>query len=195
MVRNEKQALRKHVLKVRKALDSVFHEQADKLICARLLELPELRSSQCVGAYVSDGTEPDLTVFFEKFMLSQGKLFLPRSGLHSGGLEYGMAQIDTLDNGLVNGAYGIPEPGKHCREADGDELNKMLWLVPGVAFDDQGRRLGRGKGFYDRLLNSGSGIKIGIFYECQKTDTVPVETHDQLLDVIITEERTYRTKQ
>lgn len=189
---NDKKQVRKQVLDVRKGLTQSFRLEADLLICEKLLELPELQECPMTAAYVSDGTEPDLKVFIESFIKSKRKIFLPRSKSGPDGLAYELAEIKALDNDLVCGAYGIPEPGAHCRTADNDEIGKLAWLVPGVAFDDQGRRLGRGKGFYDRLLNRGNGIKIGIFYECQKLNAVPVEVHDQQLDLIITERQLYR---
>ncbi len=189
---SEKKQIRKQVLDARKRLDQDFRREADRLICERLLKLPELQECRLATAYVSDGTEPDLKVFIESFIGSKRRIFLPRSKSVPDGLEYELAEITDFVHDLVCGAYGIPEPGKQCPAAKENEVELLSWLVPGVAFDDQGRRLGRGKGFYDRLLNRGTGIKIGIFYECQKVAAVPVEFHDQPLDLIVTEKQLYR---
>jgi 5-formyltetrahydrofolate cyclo-ligase len=66
-------------------------------------------------------------------------------------------------------------------------------LVPGVAFDRQGNRLGYGKGFYDRVLcgAGGSSISVGVCFELQLVESLPVEDHDQCLDLLVTEEREY----
>ena len=61
-------------------------------------------------------------------------------------------------------------------------------IVPGVAFDPTGNRMGRGRGFYDRLLKSTpNAIKVGVAYDFQMLDTLPVEPHDVKMDLIITE--------
>ena len=67
-------------------------------------------------------------------------------------------------------------------------------LIPGVAFDENCGRLGRGKGVYDRLLESSRGFRAGIFYQCQKTVDLPMEDHDCVLDLIVTEEQVIRRK-
>jgi len=62
-------------------------------------------------------------------------------------------------------------------------------IVPGVGFDPQGNRLGRGRGFYDRLLVDVNGIKCGIAFDRQVTESIPTETHDARMDYIITPSR------
>ena len=94
--------------------------------------------------------------------------------------------------GFVPGKYGIPEPGREFGKAGEELYPQMIWLVPGVAFDGKCRRLGRGKGVYDRLLGGGKGFSIGVFYERQKCAEIPSEPHDRELDAIVTEERIYR---
>jgi 5-formyltetrahydrofolate cyclo-ligase len=64
-----------------------------------------------------------------------------------------------------------------------------LILVPGVAFDLQGNRLGRGKGFYDRLLAEIRGVKCGVAFEEQIVDEIPVGSHDAAMDFIVTPSR------
>ena len=65
-------------------------------------------------------------------------------------------------------------------------MDSALWLVPGVAFDASCRRLGRGKGVYDRLLTA-PRYGVGVFYECQRCAEVPSEGHDRILDLVVTE--------
>ena len=63
-------------------------------------------------------------------------------------------------------------------------------VVPGVAFDRKGKRLGRGKGFYDRFLKSTNATKVGVGYEFQLIDEVPSEPHDISMDIIVTQKTT-----
>lgn len=79
----------------------------------------------------------------------------------------------------------------HIEEPEGDDVTPPelmeLIVVPGVAFDRHGNRVGRGKGFYDRLLAETTATTVGVGYDFQLFDAVPIEPHDTPLDVIITE--------
>ena len=81
--------------------------------------------------------------------------------------------------------FGIGEPtGPIWTDLDAIQII----IVPGVAFDRSGNRMGRGRGFYDRMLKSTVGaLKIGIAYDFQMLDEIPVEPHDVKMDRIITE--------
>ena len=95
----------------------------------------------------------------------------------------------TGPDSLRKGAFGIWEP-----KADGEEAVEGaidLIIVPGVAFDAQGHRLGRGRGFYDRLLSSLDTPKVGICFDFQLVPSVPVESFDHPMDHVITESGIY----
>lgn len=83
-------------------------------------------------------------------------------------------------------SYSIPEPETGAEEVGIDKID--LVVVPGVAFDRNGGRMGRGKGFYDRLLAGSNVKKIGICFDFQIVDNVPKEPHDILMDLVISEE-------
>ena len=85
------------------------------------------------------------------------------------------------------GHFGIREPRSHCARFPSDQLD--LILVPGVAFDLHGRRLGRGKGYYDQLLGALRGTTCGVAFDQQIVDEIPVEPHDVRLDCILTPTR------
>jgi 5-formyltetrahydrofolate cyclo-ligase len=65
-----------------------------------------------------------------------------------------------------------------------------LWLIPGLAFSPDGIRLGRGGGYYDRLLAGTSGTKAGILYECQLMPDIPFESHDICMNILVMENKT-----
>ena len=95
-------------------------------------------------------------------------------------------QFVTINSGneLVPGAFGVAEPtGGSVLPAS--EID--LILVPGVAFDRDGYRLGYGKGFYDRELSRMSCISVGLSYDFQLCESLPIELHDQRLDYVVTE--------
>lgn len=188
-----KKELRKKYLHHRSSLDPDYRKTADRAICDNLTRMPELAAVNAVGAFITDGTEPDLSVFIEHAMRSGKRIYLPRFK-HKAGDGYEMVEIKDLKNDLVPGKHGIMEPAQSLEAASEEALNSLLWLVPGVVFDMTGSRLGRGKGVYDRLLNKRGGIRIGIFYQCQENTVVPVEAHDCPLDMIVTENGMSRFK-
>jgi 5-formyltetrahydrofolate cyclo-ligase len=99
--------------------------------------------------------------------------------------------ITRYPEDLVPGPFGIAEPCPFCPVAAAEEVD--LIIVPGVAFDARGFRLGYGEGYYDRFFPLTSGVSIGIAYSFQLVDTVFPEEHDWPVDFVITEEITIET--
>lgn len=83
------------------------------------------------------------------------------------------------------GDFGVREPSSQCPRVDLAKIRGLL--IPGLAFDRQGYRLGRGKGFYDRCLQGWAGMKVGVGFEMQRVDSLPCEAHDQKVDFVVTE--------
>ena len=105
---------------------------------------------------------------------------------------YGAKLLKTLATDIVIGKFGVREPAANCAEIP---LNRFdLLLVPGMAFDLYGHRLGRGQGFYDRILAEASGIKCGVAYDFQLLELIPTEAHDAKVDFIFTPSRGVRRK-
>ncbi len=104
--------------------------------------------------------------------------YLPRvNGVNLDILPYDESRLEL-------GAFHIEEPtGNNSIDPE----NIELIVVPAVAYDRSGNRLGRGKGFYDRLLKTTKATKIGVGYEFQMVDVIPVEPHDVKMDMIITQ--------
>ena len=107
------------------------------------------------------------------------QLYLPRvNGVNLDILPYDESRLEL-------GSFHIEEPtGQNTVNADEIEVI----VVPAVAYDRKGNRLGRGKGFYDRLLASTRATKIGVAYEFQIVDEVPTEPHDVAMDIVISPE-------
>jgi 5-formyltetrahydrofolate cyclo-ligase len=105
---------------------------------------------------------------------------------------YGAKIIEKLGTDIVPGKFGVREPASTCAEI---YLNQFdLVLVPGLAFDLSGNRLGRGQGFYDRLLAKTSGVKCGVGYDFQLLKKIPAEPHDAKVDFILTPTRCVKIK-
>ena len=193
MLADEKNKMRKHYLAERKGLDADLRASADLAICTALESLAELKTAENIAGYVSDGTEVDLKALLLECKKANKKVFLPRYSASSGAV-YEMVEINDLSLDLVLGKYGLMEPVQTLPAATARQIDEMLWLVPGVAFDNTGARLGRGKGIYDRLLDNSSALSIGIFYQCQEADKIPAGEHDQSLDMIVTEKMIIKLK-
>ncbi|TRO94434.1 5-formyltetrahydrofolate cyclo-ligase [Glycocaulis profundi] len=147
---------------------------------------PPLRSM--VAGYRAVRDEIDPAPLMETFMLEQARLCLPCTGGEGQPLVF---RSWTPGDDLLKRSFGVEEPG-----AGAPEARPALVLVPLLAFDEQGRRIGYGEGYYDRTLEAlrahGPVTAVGLAYEAQKVSKVPTGRHDQRLDWIVTEKRAYR---
>jgi len=162
-----------------------------KMVAERLNAIERLADAEVVAGYWPVNGELDLRSFLKK-MGGKGKtVCLPRRHSDGGKLDYEMAELEKGDadwnEGLTRGGFGIMEPlgGKVV-----DKTRIDAWLVPGVGFDRDGNRLGRGGGVYDELLDGASGLKIGVGSDCQVVESLPSEEHDRKMDAIVTEKET-----
>ena len=105
---------------------------------------------------------------------------------------YGAKLLKTLATDTITGKFGVREPASNCAEIPLNQFD--LILAPGMAFDLGGHRLGRGQGFYDRLLENASGIKCGVCHDFQLLEKIPAEPHDAEVDFILTPSRCVRRK-
>jgi 5-formyltetrahydrofolate cyclo-ligase len=107
------------------------------------------------------------------------------------GDEVQLFRLEAISE-LVPGTFGILEPTAELRELPPRQVLPSqidLALVPGVVFDRQGNRLGYGRGFYDRLLRQlpREVLRVGLAFECQVVEELPVEPHDERMDWLVTE--------
>ena len=165
--------------RMRAAYDNDARAEASAVICEKLRALPEWQSAQVVMAFAPMGDEPDI----EPLLCATRAAALPRWT----GDGYEPARIMKLSEDLQQGRFGVREPRPSCPTMDWNEIDVML--VPGLAFDTEGNRLGRGGGFYDRLLNrartAGNITAIGVAFEWQKIKTVPMANHDLPVDLLV----------
>lgn len=177
-----KATLRERLRAEVRELTRAQREDAAVEICARLIEQPAWKSARSVLLFAPLADEPNVRPLLHA-ALDAGKLIaLPRFSDATG--HYEAAVVRDMEKDFVEGKFGILEPGPACEVADLKRLD--LILVPGVAFDWQGHRLGRGKGFYDRLLVEVSGKTCGVGFDQQIISTIPVEPHDVRLNCILT---------
>ena len=184
----DKASLRKEAKSRLREMDSCRKEQ-DRLICGRVAELLEKAEACPLAAYMAMKSEPELASLMRAWLAAGKTLYLPR--YDKALREYEMASVRDLTADLAPGFYGISEPRMELAGLrppfDGDK--RLIWLIPGLGFDLAGHRLGRGGGYYDRLLDGATGMKIGVGYDCQIFDALPFEPHDIGVDYVVTETR------
>lgn len=153
-------------------------------ICARLATIPAFASARRVFVYVSFGNEV-MTHAFIHGLLAEGRqvgvpAFAPATD------TYRPSLVEKFTDDLRPGKLGILEP-KVVRPVGVDWFEALL--VPGLAFDAHGHRLGHGKGYFDRMLEGSRGVKIGLAYESEVVAAVPVAALDVPMDLVVTETR------
>jgi len=180
-----KASLRQRLRERLKAMPPVEKATGSTNLCRLLREQTLWKQARCVLFYAALSDEVDVWPLLE-VAIAEGKIVaLPRYRSEQEG--YGAARLQNPGNDVKPGQFGIREPAADCA---GVPLNQLdLILVPGVGFDLNGRRLGRGKGYYDRLLTGIRGAKCGLAFEKQIVMTIPTEPHDITLDYIATPSR------
>lgn len=174
----QKAALRRTLLKARQALPQQIWQQKCDRLCQHLQNWPTFQRSRLTLAYYSFRNEPDLGSLFQQRLWG-----LPRS---EGKTLVWHRWCPGVP--LRRGAYGIPEPDPTAPLVHPDQVD--LILLPAVACDIRGYRLGYGGGFYDRMLSQpawASKPTIGIIFEYARLPEIPREPWDQRLTGICTE--------
>ena len=181
----EKSRLRRFYSSARKALDLSCRLRSDRDICAAIRELPEYKAAECAAFFIPWGAEPDLReLFFEK------RTFLPRFSAERE--EYEVVEITDLESDLRPGKYGIPEPRPELPAAAPEFVRQnILFFVPAVACSPAGTRLGRGGGYYDRLLAGVVQRPVAVIYSSQLAPSLPCASHDLPMGFIVTENNTF----
>ena len=179
-----KDAARKSMLAQRRALLPAQVQALSALAQQQLLALPVFRQAQSVALYAPIHGEVATDLLCEQALAAGKAVLFPVALPH--GLVF--RQICNLA-ALVPGAFGIPEPVADAPAWEPASID--LVVVPGVAFDRHGRRIGYGKGYYDRTLHTleGSGRLIGLCYDFQLLDEIVEIHHDVRMDGVVTEHR------
>lgn len=185
---NEKRLMRKEVLSRRDAISEELRNAKDRAIGERLAELTEFHTSRTILFYASFRSEVDTLTLLRQSLAEGKRAVLPKVDRASGLLA--LYEIKSMEE-LVPGYLGIPEP-QLSEERSVDIAAVDVVIVPGVAFDGQGNRLGYGKGFYDKLLCRTAARTVALAYEEQMVERILSEDHDMKMDIIVTDRRILR---
>lgn len=177
----KKEDVRRRVKAQKSILSEAEKENAADAVFDMLEKTAAFLMSDNILMYHSLPDELSTRRFLEKWN-TRKHFFLPRvNGLNLEILPYDKSS-------LMLGAFHIEEPAGNETHSVGD---MDMIVVPAVGYDSHGNRVGRGKGYYDRLLGSTKAIKIGVAYDFQVVDEIEAEPHDVKVDIIITDRHYY----
>lgn len=181
-----KTLLRKGLLEKRKNLPLKDKMKLSGKIKNRLLNLEEYKRAKTILCYMPINNEVDVTEFIINSLKNKKNIALPKVNKKECSMD--LFKIKNICEDLEIGCYNILEPKiEKTKKLDYRDID--LIIVPGIAFDLKGSRIGYGKGYYDKLLKNSGAVKIGAAYEFQVHDKLPKECHDACVDKIVTEKR------
>lgn len=183
----DKKALRRRFLAERAAQSAADKHTIDAAITRHVLESEAFRRAACIFAYVSTPQEIDTRALLRAAFDAGKTVCVPLCGAVG---EMTARQITSLD-ALRPGAYGIDEPNRLAREILPEQID--LAVVPALACDRNGFRLGYGGGYYDRFLCRTKAIRMALCAEKRLVDALPHMAFDQKCEWIITERQVLRT--
>ena len=185
---NDKKMLRKEILAKRKNIDTAKKEDMDKKIVDKFYESKYYKEAKNIFIYISYDSEIDTKEIINKALIDNKRVYVPRTEFKTRLMD--AVEIASLDN-LIESEYGILEPSIEESHIEPNELD--LIVVPGVAFDRNGGRMGYGAGFYDRYFkkigkdNIKKIEKLALAYDFQILDKIPMNEQDVPVSHIITE--------
>ena len=187
-IREKKQEIRNNIATILENCSDKKIVNKFKQIEDNLFEFANFLEAKIVLLYVNNKIEVNSRNIIKKCFDFNKIVILPAFDVKT--YEMKLMKVDDLDNDLITGPKGILEPDiNRCKIVPVDCID--LAIIPGVAFDEKGGRIGNGEGYYDRFIPklSVTTRKVAIALECQIIQQVPVESHDKYVDIIITEER------
>jgi 5-formyltetrahydrofolate cyclo-ligase len=179
----EKAALRKQIIQQTDALPAAYLEESNQGIFERIIDMPEFKSASTIFSYYSLGWEID-TIKLMEYALQQGKTVTLPVCFKGGVME--ARAVKSLGE-LSESWYHLLEPLDSTQVIPPEALDFIV--VPALAFDLDGYRLGRGGGYYDRFLLKTQGFTAGVTRERLLADVLPREAHDVPVRCVVTEKR------
>ena len=181
----EKQKMRSELSIKRSEISSEFGREYSEKICINLEKLATYRYAESYLLYYPLRNEVDITPVINKLLSKKGaKVYLPRCIKGEEGRMV-FCEVNSSED-LEKGSFGVMEPREKCKIQSEFSQNTVC-IVPAIAYDKQGYRIGYGKGYYDRFLRHFKGTKIGVAFSQLVLDFVPRGKYDNCVDIVITE--------
>ena len=183
-IREYKKALREKYKKIRTEMPEDLKRSKDRAILEKIISLPSYRSSQLLLTYVSTSIEVDTLGLIEQALTDGKTVAVPKCMDSVGNMNfYEIHSFDDLESGYFSVLEPVPEK---CRLVE--DLAKAFCVIPALAYDRTGYRLGYGKGYYDRFLSANPElIKVGIEYCCCMETCLIHGRFDVPSDIVVTE--------
>lgn len=175
-----KRELRARMQSLRSVLPNSARAERSARACQALVSLPEFASVRTLAGYVAMRQELDVGAALSAAVAAGKRALLPRIG--DDGLTF---HIHVPGEALEENAWGVLEPRADAEQVAIADID--LLLVPALAIDLRGQRLGYGKSFYDRVLRQARGLSVGVIYDFQLLSEVPAEAHDVAVQRIVTD--------
>ena len=175
-----KAALRKELRSKRRALEAAEVASTSKEVCEKLVEINAFSEAGLILAYMASKNELDVSFAVDRAIELGKRIAFPLC-MDNGGLKL---LVPNDKSAFTVGSYGILEPDP-ARSAEVQPEELELIIAPAVAFDRECRRLGQGGGYYDRLFKKAHCFTVGVGYDFQLIDELPVEKHDIALDAVL----------
>jgi 5-formyltetrahydrofolate cyclo-ligase len=187
-IKEKKHEIRNRVAQLLDALPEKELLERTRQIEDRLFEFANFLEAKIVLLYLNGKLEVASRNIIQKSYDANKIVVLPAISQES--LKLSLLKVDSLDTDLISDSGGkfSPDPNR-CKRVPIDRID--IALIPGVAFDEKGGRIGMGDGFYDRLIPKlpATTRKVALAFDDQVLSQVPMESHDKHVDIIITEKR------
>ena len=182
-----KAELRQVIKNGRRRLSETERYSKESCIQMRLMHRIQECGTKSLMAYLAFDGEVDLAALLDDFQAQGGTIYLPRVRNKRLGIMDAICMPSPWRDHVVTGAYGIREPLPELPSAS--PLSPQTILVPGVAFDRTGARIGFGGGYYDRFLRqtSPAALLIGVAFDLQLIETLVCEDHDMRVNEVCSE--------
>jgi 5-formyltetrahydrofolate cyclo-ligase len=187
-IREKKQEIRDEVAEKMNAIASDEVLAKSKAIENRLFEFANFLEARIAMLYTPVAHEVDTLAIIKRSYMYNKIIVLPAFDLQTNTIT--LLKVDDADKDLIQGPRGNLEPDpKRCKPVPYDCLD--IAIIPGIAMDEKGGRIGTGSGNYDRLIPDlpATTRKVGLVFEDQIMPLIPMESHDKYVDIVITEDR------
>jgi 5-formyltetrahydrofolate cyclo-ligase len=184
-----KEELRRTMRARLRGMDPAVRAEASLVICQLAAHLPVFIAGRCVALFSPLSTEPDARPLIEEAWAQRKRVVLPLMIKQKTGPQLDWHEVTGWDDVVMPGPFGLREPDPlRCPRVAVREIDCAF--VPGLAFDEEGFRLGRGGGYYDYFLGHAPAklARYGLMFGCQRVPKVPREAHDQALPGVVTED-------
>ncbi len=185
-IRVVKRGLREEYKQKRQRLTPEQKKVQDDAVIARFCQTPQYKRAKTVLLYISTAAEIDTSGLLNRAMSDGKKIAAPLCTDGEGQMEFYI--VDSPER-LIKGRFGVLEPDPEVCEGL-RSFDESICVVPGLAFDRQGFRLGYGKGYYDRFLSGYPGVKLGLCYCSCLAVRLPRGRYDVPVEYIVTEKFT-----